>query len=206
MEGINFTKNYPVLRLPITYLLPLMLLISFTDAGDFKFYIPLLNPLDFAQILCLGVIYAYTKRIYENPSNWMGKEYASSYKQIMAVLAFFWLNCMMLKVIHHWFDVSYSLHAMFDSNIAQTFVAVLWTMTAMALMVRASNKGERNMWFAGAMLLGIVVMKLFLIDLSGSGTLSRIISFMGVGGLTMALGYYSPLPPAKGEVSKTKTG
>ena len=45
-------------------------------------------------------------------------------------------------------------------------------------------------------LLGIVIAKLFLVDLSRVGTIERIISFVGVGLLTLVIGYFSPLPPA----------
>jgi uncharacterized membrane protein len=48
----------------------------------------------------------------------------------------------------------------------------------------------------GAALLVVVVAKLFLIDLSGVGTIERIVSFVGVGLLMLILGYFSPLPPA----------
>jgi hypothetical protein len=34
------------------------------------------------------------------------------------------------------------------------------------------------------------------VDLSGIGTVARIVSFMGVGGLMLLIGYLAPLPPA----------
>jgi uncharacterized membrane protein len=48
----------------------------------------------------------------------------------------------------------------------------------------------------GAGLLGVVIAKLFLVDLSHVGTVERIISFVGVGLLMLIIGYFSPLPPA----------
>jgi uncharacterized membrane protein len=47
----------------------------------------------------------------------------------------------------------------------------------------------------GAGLMGVVVAKLFLIDLSGIGTVERIVSFIGVGLLMLLVGYLSPVPP-----------
>jgi uncharacterized membrane protein len=41
----------------------------------------------------------------------------------------------------------------------------------------------------------IVVGKLFLVELSASGTLQRIVSFIGVGLLLLIVGYFAPLPP-----------
>ena len=47
---------------------------------------------------------------------------------------------------------------------------------------------------AGAGLLVLVVAKLFLVDLSNVGGVERIISFLGVGALMLAIGYLAPFP------------
>jgi uncharacterized membrane protein len=62
-------------------------------------------------------------------------------------------------------------------------------------MVVATRKSLRVLWIAGAVLMGVVVVKLFLIDLSGVGTVERIVSFIGVGLLMLLIGYMSPVPP-----------
>ena len=50
--------------------------------------------------------------------------------------------------------------------------------------------------YAGLYLsLAVVVGKLFLLDLANSGTVARIVSFLGVGGLLMIIGYVAPVPP-----------
>jgi len=51
----------------------------------------------------------------------------------------------------------------------------------------------------GAALLGAVVVKLFLVDLAGSGTVARIVSFVGVGALLLVIGYVAPVPPGARE-------
>jgi uncharacterized membrane protein len=43
----------------------------------------------------------------------------------------------------------------------------------------------------------VVVLKLFLVDLSSIGTVPRIVSFMVVGALLLATGYWAPLPPKR---------
>ncbi len=45
--------------------------------------------------------------------------------------------------------------------------------------------------------MAIVVIKLFLVDLAASGTVAHIISFMIVGALMMAIGYFAPIPSEK---------
>ncbi len=53
----------------------------------------------------------------------------------------------------------------------------------------------RMLWIAGAALMGVVVIKLFLVDLSNVGGVERIVSFIGVGMLMLLIGYLSPVPP-----------
>jgi uncharacterized membrane protein len=43
--------------------------------------------------------------------------------------------------------------------------------------------------------LAAVVLKLFVVDLAGIGTLARIVSFLAVGALMLVIGWFSPLPP-----------
>jgi uncharacterized membrane protein len=42
------------------------------------------------------------------------------------------------------------------------------------------------------------VAKLFFVDLAGSGSVSRIVSFLAVGGLMLLIGFFAPLPPVQG--------
>jgi uncharacterized membrane protein len=63
-------------------------------------------------------------------------------------------------------------------------------------MALSRRHASRALWIGGAVLLGMTVLKLFLIDLGNSGTLERIVSFIGVGLLLLVIGYVAPLPPA----------
>jgi uncharacterized membrane protein len=63
-------------------------------------------------------------------------------------------------------------------------------------MLWANRSLQRVVWFCGAALMAVVLVKLFLVDLARIGTVPRIVSFLGVGGLMLVIGYYSPLPPA----------
>jgi len=58
---------------------------------------------------------------------------------------------------------------------------------------------QRLLWLIGAALLGAVVVKLFAVDLAGSGTVARIVSFLGVGALLLVIGYLAPVPPSARE-------
>jgi uncharacterized membrane protein len=68
-------------------------------------------------------------------------------------------------------------------------------------MVAATRLQRRGPWMFGAALLGAVVVKLFLVDLAGLGTVARILSFIVVGLLMLLIGYLSPLPPRSQEAA-----
>lgn len=61
-------------------------------------------------------------------------------------------------------------------------------------IIERALAGARN-WLLGAALIGVVVAKLFFVELSNRGGLARIVSFIGVGVLLLVVGYFSPLPP-----------
>ena len=47
----------------------------------------------------------------------------------------------------------------------------------------------------GVGLMAVVVLKLMAVDLANTGTFARIVSFLGVGGMLLVVGYFSPVPP-----------
>ena len=68
---------------------------------------------------------------------------------------------------------------------------------ALATMAWANRRLWRAPWMVGAALLGVVVAKLFLVELAQVGTITRIVSFIGVGLLLLLIGYLAPVPPRK---------
>ncbi|MBA1681318.1 DUF2339 domain-containing protein, partial [Escherichia coli] len=54
-------------------------------------------------------------------------------------------------------------------------------------------------WLCGSVLLGIVIVKLMLVDSARGGGLARAVTFIGVAILVLIVGYFSPLPPKAGE-------
>jgi len=56
---------------------------------------------------------------------------------------------------------------------------------------------QRTVWSVGAALLGVVVAKLFFIELADRGGLYRIVSFIAVGVLLLVVGYFAPVPPQR---------
>ncbi len=66
-------------------------------------------------------------------------------------------------------------------------------------MIRATRQASRHQWLGGAALLGVVMLKLMLVDSAGGGGLARAVAFIGVAILVLIVGYFSPLPPKAGE-------
>ncbi|MEO7728066.1 MAG: DUF2339 domain-containing protein [Burkholderiales bacterium] len=163
-------------------------------SGSFP-YLPLLNPIDLAQFSVLCGL-----RAWSNAGEKPLRDGESDYSMFAAALGFIWLNAILLRSIHHWAGVPYVAHELFNSIVVQAAFSLLWTLTAMAMMVAARRSFNRKLWFVGAGLLAVVVGKLFLLDLANSGTVARIVSFLGVGGLLMIIGYVAPVPP--GDIEK----
>ena len=68
-------------------------------------------------------------------------------------------------------------------------------------MVLGNRRGSRTAWVAGAALLGVVVAKLFFVELADHGGIYRIVSFMGVGVLLLAVGYFAPVPASQDDAA-----
>ena len=164
-------------------------------------YLPLLNPLDLMQVFVFLVTISWVL--------WVKREAvtpAAGLPQVflwgpVAAGVFLWLTAVVARTVHHTANVRYDGEAMFRSDLFHAAIAVLWGLLALGCMVASNRLKRRTIWFTGAGLLAVVVVKLFMVDLSGSGTVSRIVSFLAVGGLMLVIGFFTPLPPAelKGE-------
>jgi uncharacterized membrane protein len=157
-------------------------------------YLPLLNALDLAQVVVLGVLASYSLRL--NSTQLYAGISAGGFRAALASLAFIWLNAALIRTLQHWAGVPFDLGAVLRSTLVQTSLSIFWTVLALATMLVATRRGGRTVWIAGACLLAVTIVKLFVIDLSRVGTVERIVSFVGVGLLTLVIGYFSPLPPS----------
>ncbi len=160
-------------------------------------WIPLLNPLDITLGFVFISLIKWWKSISLVPTD-DTRQNALFNKRSAAIsfglLVFLWLNFTVFRIAHHWFGVSYSGYALYNSSLVQTAVSILWALSGVFLTVFASRKALRVLWIAGGALLILVALKLFVIDLSELGSLARIISFLVVGALLTSIGYFAPLP------------
>ena len=124
---------------------------------------------------------------------------ASDAMKVLGVVLFIVLNGVLLRTLHHYAGVPFRLDAMLHSVLVQAAFSLFWSLLALAAMVTATRRALRVLWVVGAALLAIVVAKLFLVDLSNTGTVERVVSFIGVGILVIVIGYFAPVPPKSEE-------
>ncbi|MHB1141823.1 MAG: DUF2339 domain-containing protein [Sulfuricaulis sp.] len=158
-------------------------------------YLPIANPIDIVQLLVLALLLRWLLYWRAQPTLNLGGDGVKFLSYGIGALALLWLSAAVGRAVHFWADVPYTAHGLFRSVVYQAALTMTWSTIALLTMVLATRRAMRVMWFVGAALLGIVVIKLFLVDLTGIGTVARIISFVGVGILMLVIGYFSPLPP-----------
>jgi len=164
----------------------------FSDGGMAPLpYLPLLNPVDLGHVLALLLaVHLWRAGLLATRPLLLGT----------AAVGFVWLNAVLVRTLHHWVSTPMWTDGGLHHGVVQTGFTILWTVLALLTMLfatrRAPAAAARRLWMVGAALLGVVVLKLFFVDLSSVGTLERIVSFLGVGLLMLVIGYVSPMPPA----------
>ena len=112
------------------------------------------------------------------------------------------------RTVHHWAGVPFDLRSLVYSTELQVALSILWAATALAAMVVGVRAADRRIWIVGASWMGVVVIKLFLIDLASLAALPKAGSFIGVGIVLLVVGYLAPVPPsqAKAETKEDDSG
>jgi len=166
-----------------------LLVAGFGTAGDPAPLpaLPLLNPMDVTSLLVLAALMQWRQ---------LGRLRALA-DTVLCASIFLIANLVLLRALHFMAGVGWSVEQWSHSLLVQAGLSILWTLLAMITMLFAHRRALRPLWFAGACLLGIVVVKMIAIDLSGRGTVERIVSFVAVGLLIMLIGYLTPVPPVR---------
>jgi uncharacterized membrane protein len=158
-------------------------------------FVPLLNPLDIAIGAAFLVLARWLASLSEHGLEDWWKAARTPVFLLFGAVAFLWVNATLLRTLHHWAGLPFALEPMLSSAMVQSAFSILWTLLALGAMMVATRRRLRPLWIVGALLMAVVVAKLFLVDLSGVGTVERIVSFIGVGLLMLLVGYLSPVPP-----------
>lgn len=157
-------------------------------------YIPVFNPLALAAAAVLGVALIWIVMVRSA----IGEPVCTLVWELRWVwwaLLIFCLSAELARSIHHLRGMPLTWDGLYTTALFQTSLAMLWSVIALGLMLWGSRRRSRSAWFAGVSVLGLTVVKLFLVDLAGVGAVARIVSFIGVGLLILVIAFVAPAPP-----------
>ena len=198
----RFTSNKTELlhQLPIWCLTLFWLVLVSLDpySAEQYYFIPLLNLTD---ILSLMMFFGLIWMIYHHDFS-AERSIEWGFKVTTILIGLLVLSSVVVRAMHHYLGTPLWSAAIWSNGDVQLSLTLLWVILAFVLMTFSSRRHIRQIWFVGAALLGIVVAKLLLLDLSQSGTLTRVISFIGSGAVMLVIAYLAPLPPALSETKK----
>lgn len=169
-------------------------------------YFPVLNLYDVTSVLVLltGFGLYYMSQKYDNDKPNLSNASLKFKKAIntdnllivLGLISFWVISSILIRTLHAFIGTPLWEAGAWRSEQVQTGLTILWTLLALFATIIASRYWQRALWFMGIGLLGIVVLKLVLVDLSQTEAIWRVISFLGAGSLILLIGYLAPLPPA----------
>jgi uncharacterized membrane protein len=137
-------------------------------------YVPILNPLDLLTIIGLGAALHLIITL-RTSSEHLGQEG-------LRLATIMWsLTALVLG------DVAWQQRALANSVSVQSALSIYWAILGFGGMIWGARYQKRWIWMVGTGLMAIVVIKLFSIDLGNTGTVARIVSFLGVGALLLVV-------------------
>lgn len=161
-------------------------------------YRPLLNPLELSQFGFLLLLLAWYRRADEEGHALLDAEFRA---RALAVAGVILLTAITLRSAHFLGGVAWS-EALWTSALAQAALSIVWTVAGIVAMLLGKRRGSRAVWIGGGALMGIVILKLLLIDRQHLQDLAAIIGVLVVGVLLIGVGYFAPVPPRnKGELA-----
>ena len=157
-------------------------------------YLPFANPLEITSLAALWLLWRWWQQ--SDLVTWT----ATLPRALpLAVLGWIIVSLDILRLWHHYLGVPWRAHDLLASFGVQASLSLTWALGAIALMASGHRRQQRRLWTAGAALMGIVIVKLFVVELGDSNGIARIVSFIGVGVLLLLVSYYAPAPKKDAE-------
>ncbi|WP_343654311.1 DUF2339 domain-containing protein [Herbaspirillum sp.] len=127
---------------PLALLLYAWSMTSTASDGDAAplFWLPLLNPLDVAQLLAFIALAAWGRRLRQ--LGVLAQAPLAEYLAFATVLL--WFSAMMLRTLHHWFGAAYELATLLTSFHWQPFFMLGWGGFAFAALWAGRTEGMRK--------------------------------------------------------------
>ena len=154
-------------------------------------YLPVLNPLELAQIAWLVLLALWYRQAQGEGRVFFDAELRA---RVLAVAGLVLLTSITLRCVHFFGGVAWDA-GMASSPLAQSALSIVWTLAGIAAMLAGKRRGSRAVWFGGAALMALVLVKLMLIDRNYLNDLSAIVGVLVIGVLLVAVGYFAPVPP-----------
>jgi len=158
-------------------------------------WLPLLNPVELAQ---LGVLALGARSL----ASAAPAAFGAQRPRLLAVAGFLFVTAATLRATHQLGGVPWDAR-LWSSNLAQMALTLVWSALGMIGWIVGSRRGRRVLWLAGAVLMGVVLAKLLLIDRTRLGNLFGIASFIAYGLLCTVIGWFAPAPPRTAEREST---
>jgi hypothetical protein len=167
----------------------LVFLVSLFHPGDSEpvRWLPVITPVELLQ---LGMMVVLLRWLSDGAPSWLGERRLA----VLTVTSFAFISMATLRAVHHLLDVPWD-DDLISTKEAQTSLSVVWSILGVAGWVLGSKRGNRAVWLTGALLMGVVLVKLLLVDRSHLGSVFGIVSFIAYGLLCTAVGYFAPAPP-----------
>jgi uncharacterized membrane protein len=164
------------------------------------FYVPLLNTMELRQFLYLATAAMLLNALPNERVRRIGLHY------VLTFAAFMFLNNVAARSAVRYFDEYVSWWSMSGAPYFQGIIAILWGLASLAYMFCGMRYSSRPLWFIGAGLLALDILKLLAIDLRNSATIIRIFAFLLLGGFFLLIGWTAPLPPRDRHADKQDEG
>jgi uncharacterized membrane protein len=172
-----------------SYLLMLMALVNFGLV--FTYFNPLINQqsnIGATPVLnLLLVAYGLPVIMWGLSSRFFSEKYRNAFLGLAAFCAWFFVT---LQIRHFWLTEGETLYLRFPLAHGELYTySLVWLLMGVTTFSLGIVFLRRNLYRAGLVFLGLVIAKIFLVDMEGLGGLYRVFSFMGLGLSLLGLAY-----------------
>lgn len=99
-------------------------------------YLPIVNPVDLVQLFAMYALW----RLGEAFAGWR-----QTMRPVLLGVGFVWLSTLPGRIVHHLWGVPFDWWLLWDRGAFQALLTLLWTVTAIAVMIRAGRQsGDRT--------------------------------------------------------------
>jgi uncharacterized membrane protein len=178
---------------PALVLLAVALLVGAFLPGDSAplAWLPLFNPLELALLGIAALLF----HLLRAPAP------LRALRKGWPLVAFALVSLATLRAVHQFTAAPWS-PGILSSDVAQASLTVVWSLLGVGAWIVGSRRRDLRVWLGGAVLMGIVMLKLWAVDRDYMGNLPGIVSFLAVGLLLVVVGYIAPKPPRSADAAE----